>query len=393
MGQKLPVFNFTTQNTSNDTLDVFIDGVIVDAETENILKNYFGDETSISYKSFRNTVEQAKPKVMNVFVNCLGGHVGDGLAMHDYIQDLQSKGTVVNVTVRGWSASAGTYFQMAVPVANRFATQNSFGLIHNVSGGIYGSLREVQSYVNMMEKMNKNIVNLYVNNTKLSHQKVTDMMDAETVLSAEEMLNYGFVGNIINAAPVKNIVDASHFAFKNQAVMNAHKILNNFQTPIQMENKVLDAIKNGFDALLEKLNLKDKANDENVKNAFTEFSTAISNAVKEGGVSDETLKTTVSNAVAEAMKNLADNEVFKNATKNFVTTEQIANMATKEDIKDVVTNQTLGDKLTEIKNEIVDAVGDKLGNGGNKNEKKEENKEEVRKVPKNKYAGVNLWQN
>ena len=40
---KLCIYNFQVKNFSNETFDLFIDGELVDAETEDIYKEFFND--------------------------------------------------------------------------------------------------------------------------------------------------------------------------------------------------------------------------------------------------------------------------------------------------------------------------------------------------------------
>lgn len=394
--KNVSVFNFTTQAPNNGTLDVFIDGAIVDAETEQIFKSYFGDTTSVSYKTFRQTIQDNNPSTLNLFTNCPGGHVGDALAMHDFLVEIQNKGTVVNVFNVGMTASAGTYFQLAVPVKNRFASANSFGLIHNVSGYCYGSLRDMQSYVASAEKMNKAIIDLYVTNTNLSQKKVTDMMDAETLLTAQEMLDYGFVGNINQKSNLKNTLDIAQLGFKNSAILNAY---NSFTTPNlnTMENNktVAEAITNGFNGLLEKLGLTNKANDENVKNAFEAFSTSITNALQTAAPSNEATEKVVNDAVALGFKNIAENESFKTALANAVT-EQTKTLATTESVKNAIAeankNQITKTDLQTAMDNLTNDISAKLGGkSGVKNDAGEGNEPVKRTTPANKYTGKQLW--
>jgi ATP-dependent Clp protease protease subunit len=382
--QPLTVFNYSVKNQADNTVDLFVDGDIVDSATKEIMQKYFGDETSVSFKSLRDQIP-AGVKTINLYVNSGGGHVGDAMAMHDYLKDLESKGVTVNRYGRGIVASAATYLVMG---NNSNLSENSWFMIHNVSGFAYGDVNQVENQAKTMRKFNDRINNFYAEMTGLSRTVIGNMMDSETWLTAQEAKDKGFVAAVTGKVEFTNQIKEDAWPFKNMAVLNSY---NSFtKNSPDMKKEILDAITNGFNTLMEKAGLKNKQEDETVKAAVVEFTASIENAIKEGGVSDETLKTTVTNAVAEAMKNLADSDVFKTATQNFVTSEAIANMATKDDIKDVVTNKTLGDKLTETKDEIVNAVADKMGNGGNKNQKKVE-EEEVRRVPKNKYAGVNLW--
>lgn len=384
--QPLTVFDYSIKNQSDDSVEISVDGYIVDSPSQEMYQKYWGDETSVSYKSIKNQIP-ANVKSITLRVNSGGGHVGDAMAIHDYLNELEGKGVTVNRIGTGIVASAATYLVMG---KNSTLTKNTMFMIHEVSGFAYGNVTQVENQARAMRKFNDRIVKFYSEATGLSETVIGNFMNKETWFTADEAKEKGFVANIGGEEKFTNSIKEEHWPFANTSVLNHY---NSFtKNSSTMENKVLDAIKNSFDALLDKLGIKDKATDENVTNAFNEFSTAITNAVKEGGVSEETLKTTVSNAVAEAMKNLSENDAFKNAIKDFATKTDIENFVKKEDISNMVTNESLGKELGKTKDEIVNAVAEKLGNGGNKNEKKEEKKEE-RKVPRNKYAGVQLWEN
>lgn len=387
--QPLTVFDYSVKNQSEDSVEISVEGYIVDSPSQEIYQKYWGDETSVSYKSIKNQIP-ANVKSITIRVNSGGGHVGDAMAIHDHLAELEAKGVTVNRIGTGIVASAATYLVMG---KNSTLTKNAMFMIHEVSGFAYGNVTQVENQARAMRKFNDRIENFYSEITGLSNTVIGNYMNKETWFTADEAKDKGFVANVGGEESFTNSIKEELWPFSNMAVLNHY---NSFtKNSPDMKKEILDAITNGFNAMLEKIGLKDKANDENVKNAFTEFSNSIAEAIKEGGVSDEALNTSVSNAVAEAIKNLGENEAFKTATQNFVTKTEIENMATKEDIKDVVTNKTLGAKLTATKDEIVNAVAEKLGNGGNKNEKKVEDKEgvEVRRVPKNKFAGVTLWNN
>src|SRR5687768_10181960 len=111
---KLPiqVFNFSIKNAGKQTVDIHIDGDIVDASTQELLKAWIGDETSVSFKSFRNQVNELDAQVYNIYINSSGGLVTDAMAMHDFMTELESKGKTVNRIGRGIVASSGTYILM-----------------------------------------------------------------------------------------------------------------------------------------------------------------------------------------------------------------------------------------------------------------------------------------
>jgi ATP-dependent protease ClpP protease subunit len=369
MKSQIQIFNYSLFNQANDSLDVHIDGDIVDAPTQEIYKNWYGDETSVSFKSFRDAIEKDRQglKTVNLFVNCLGGHVGDALAMHDYLNDLESNGIIVNRTGRGIIASAGTYLLMG---KNSKMTKNSTMIIHNMQGGIGGSVNDIENYAKMMRTYNDLVTNMYVEQTGLKTTKVADMMNNETTLTAEEAKGFGFIKEIVESQNFTNAIQPERFPFKNKAILNHY---NSFITPINNNfmdtTKITEAINNGFSALLEKLGISNKAGEDSVKNACTEFATYITNAIKESNKLDETaIKNLVDAGIADALKNLATKEEVKTGIA--------------DGLKNTLTVEDFTNKVDELKNAIVGKLGNSTkGNEGVGNKKR----------IGNKWSGANLW--
>ncbi len=48
----LQIFNYQMVNQADGSVDIHIDGDIVDSPTQEIYRNFWGDETSVSFKSF-----------------------------------------------------------------------------------------------------------------------------------------------------------------------------------------------------------------------------------------------------------------------------------------------------------------------------------------------------
>ena len=360
----LSVFNYTVNSPSAGTLDVHIDGAIVDAETEQMYRDYLGDDTSVSYKSFRNSVNAASPSTLNIYLNSPGGLVTDALAIHDYLQALQRTGTTVNVYWRGIVASAATHIGVAVPAANRFASKNSFGLIHNVSGGAWGDLRAMQNYVKILEKFNASIVNLYTAQTNLSEKKIIDMMDAETLLTADELLQYGFVGSIDGEDVATNQTPVDRWNFRNKAILNVYNATpkpSQNPTPTIMEfSKITDAINTGFATLADKLGITNKT--EGAKDALAGFADSIVNAMKESIPTDESVQkmvdATVSNSMAKAFEKLPENltTAIQDAIKNTATAEDLNKLSEELDkTKASIANRTGGAGAAKPANQKPDA--------------------------------------
>ncbi len=233
MKKSIDVFNFSFVNSADDSVDIHIDGEIVDAATQQVMRDWWGDETSVSFKSFRDEIVKSQAKTLNVFINSYGGHVGDAMAIHDLLVDLQNQGKTVNTKGRGIIASAATYILMAGK--NSEMSKNSWFMIHNVSGAVWGDVNIVENYARSLRKFNDATRDFYAESTGIPKENITKMMNAETWMTAAEAQAKGFVKSVSGGATFTNSIPKENWHFENRAVLNAY---NSSVTPPKMSNAV-----------------------------------------------------------------------------------------------------------------------------------------------------------
>lgn len=367
MKPQLLIFNYAVINKAQGVLDVHIDGDIVDSPTQEMYRNFWGDETSVSFRSFRNQIEQANPSEVNCYVNTTGGHVGDAMAMHDYLVELENKGVKVNRIGRGIVASAGTYL---VCGKNSSMTANSMMMIHNISLMVYGSITECENQVKAGRKYNDLIRDFYVNKTGQTAAKVSNWMDAETWFNAEEAKANGFVENVSEETSFSNSIRPEQWPFQNKAILNTYNSFTKNNTDMDIK-KMTDLVEAAFNGLAKKLGIENKVAEEGSKAAITEFATALTNGIKaEMPVvpTNEAIQKMVNEAIAEATKD--DAEVIKNAIT--------------EGTKGFINKTELDTQVNTLKTEIIKSIGN--ASTGDKNEK-----EKNASRPKNRFSGVNFF--
>ena len=367
MKPQLSIFNYSIINQSQDVIDINIDGDSVDSPTLEIYKLYWGDETSTSFKSFRDSIPNGV-KTVNVFVNSPGGHVGDAMAIHDYLSDLEANGVTVNRNGRGIVASAATYLVLG---NNSSLSDNCLFMMHEVSGYAYGDVSRMENQVKAMRKFNDVIVEFYAKKTGLSSTVIGNMMKAETWLTSQEAKDKGFVQNVGVKANITNKIKDEHWHFTNTAMLNKYNSFISTSNSTDMDaTKIINAIQNGFNDLLDKLGIKDKADDDVVKNALSSFTTNVENALKDISVPDEqSIKNMVNTAVTEGLSGIVNSESFKNAI-----TDATKNQVTKSDLETAITTLT---------NSIADKLGKKSGENNYNNTK--------RNSPANRFTGKQFW--
>lgn len=308
MKRPAQIFNFRIQNSSAGSVDVYIDGEIVDATTQEIYREWFGDETSVSFKSFREQLENSGANVFNIYINSPGGQVTDAMAMHDYLQDQKKKGKKVNTYGRGIVASAATYILMAGESPEM--SQNSWFMIHNVSGLAWGDVNEVERTANTLRKFNNAVRDFYANATGIRKEDISKMMDAETWMTAADAKSKNFIKQISNEVAFTNLLSTDYWEYSNKDVLAAYNsavkppvvtsagIPENIQQFITNQNEDMKQFFQNIINGLKNLKTEDNAKPADIVNQITE---ALTKPFEDLGTEIENSVTTaVTNQVKEA---------------------------------------------------------------------------------------------
>lgn len=350
----IEIFNYQiVKNAADQKAEIFIDGDIVDATTQEFLKEWWGDSTSVSYNSFRNQLLNSEYKTVDVYVNSYGGHVGDAMAMHDLIVDLNNKGWNINTYGRGMVCSSATYIVMAGKNKGSVSANTSW-LIHNVSGGMYGNVTEMENYVAMMRKFNNMVVDFYASRSGMSKEKIADLMNKETWMIGQEIVDNGFVSEVTGAVDFKNAIPAERWPYSNRAILNSYnsKIQNSNNMDIK---KLIEDMRNEFRALF----ANKENNSENIADAVADSVSKVLNEVNNANT------TAVNEAVTAAVNAAMSGETFTNAVNAAVNTAKEGIMT---DVKNHVA-ESLKNVVDEKKfNELMNSLTEKLGtfNAGKK---------------------------
>lgn len=351
MKNHLQIFNYSVQNSNEDILDVHIDGTIVDAETQQIYQDWWGDTTSVSFKSIRDQVIQSGKKSINFWVNSYGGHVGDAMAIHDWIVMLENQGYSITTNGIGMICSAATYILSASK--NSTISKNSFYMIHNVSGGVYGDVNVIENYANTMRKFNDTIVDYYANLTGQDNQTIIDWMNTETWFTGSEAVDNGFVKNLIENQDFTNSISKDSFPFKNESALKLYNSFvkkepeNNFNPENLDMNKFVQAI---VDAFKTQNLVVTKDGEAPAQLTETTLANALTEAFKDFNPepTEEQLSTSVSNFFAEGLPETITNQIataITEATKDFATNQKITDLEKEvEELKKDLVNNAGGAK-------------------------------------------------
>jgi ATP-dependent Clp protease protease subunit len=164
-----------------------------DATTLEIL--FYGSISSWSDLSSQSIARilAANPavKTIKLRVNCLGGSVFEGFAIHNL---LKRHPAIKECDVDGCAASAATWVVLACS-KRRMGTGALF-MIHEASGDTWGPASEHEATARLLRKMNEQQIDLYTQSSKLTREDVADKVEAETWFTAAEALEAGFATEV-----------------------------------------------------------------------------------------------------------------------------------------------------------------------------------------------------
>lgn len=161
-----------------------------------ILEDIGESEVFKEYGAGRLVEELAKctKENLTVHINSSGGDVFSGVAI---LNTLKSSGKNVTVIVDGIAASAASLIAMAGNTIKMH--KSSMLMIHNCWTIAMGNAKALRETADKMDKIMDSQKDVYVERSggKLTREKLTELLDAETYLSAKEAKAYGLCDEII----------------------------------------------------------------------------------------------------------------------------------------------------------------------------------------------------
>lgn len=173
------------------------------------------------------TDKQFKEELMNlgdldtieIYINSPGGVVYAALAIANTIKSHHAK---VIANIEGLAASAATIITCACDKVRM--AKNSLFMIHNPWGLSIGEQKDMEKSAEVLSKWKDSILETYAMKSNLDKKTLSEMMDKETWLNAEEAKSCGFVDEIIGEeVDVKNM---SNILIVNNLAVDISKFKN-----------------------------------------------------------------------------------------------------------------------------------------------------------------------
>jgi len=160
--------------------------------TKNLKLNKFIRNLDLDLVNRTNVLATEEVPTMYLHIQSYGGCVFSGFSSIDYIKG--TKAPICSI-VEGCAASAATL--MSVVADKRLMTEHAFMLIHQLSGGVWGTYEDIVDNKKNCERLMKMIKNIYLEHTKIPKSKLNGILKHDIWFDAKQCLEYGLVDEII----------------------------------------------------------------------------------------------------------------------------------------------------------------------------------------------------
>ena len=175
---------------NSDALDIYIYSDI---------DNSWWDDEAMSAEKFRKELEQHKDaSQINLYINSMGGSVSEGVTIYNQIKRSKAK---VTAYIDGFACSIASVIPMAADKV--VMGENTMLMIHNPWTFAMGNSKELRKTAEDLDKVRDGcIIPAYKAKCgdKISDEKLSELLDNETYLTAAECLEYGFCDEILSVS-------------------------------------------------------------------------------------------------------------------------------------------------------------------------------------------------
>ena len=331
----------------------------------------------ISDKVFKQDIENlGDVENITLHINSPGGSVFSAVAIANTLKNHKAK---VLANIDGLAASAATIITSACDTVRM--PKNALFMIHNPITFAYGNNQEMQKTVQMLDKVKNSIIETYLNKTKTDKETLSELMDNETWMNAEEAKEYGFIDEILDENVEKEVIenkliinntafDISKFKNFKEKKIQEPRVINISVNSTGSPEEIADKFRNILNSTENQKNKGGNMTLEELKNKFPELCNQIFNEGKEAGITKERERMReIDNLDVSNYSELVENAKYNDPVEASVLAVNILNKQKEERIK----------KLQNIKNDSQNNFTPPVPNNGTA-----ENNEEK------KFMGVNI---
>jgi ATP-dependent Clp protease protease subunit len=164
----------------------------------------------------RSTIERLRElandsdKPITLYINSAGGNVTDGLAIHDVVRFLVSRGIEVTIIVQGMAYSMGSIVLQAASESRRLAFPHSWIMIHEPAKWAgWQSTTAAAQHLERLKQMQDQIYRILSSRSgKPLRQIIRDTKRTDFYLDSQKALDYGLIDAVVaGELPAPKVID------------------------------------------------------------------------------------------------------------------------------------------------------------------------------------------
>ena len=138
-------------------------------------------------------------KPITLFLNSAGGNVTDGLALHDVVRHIISRGIEIRIVVQGMAYSMGSIVLQAASDGQRLAFPHSWIMIHEPAKWAgWQSTSAAAQHLERLKQMQDQIYRILSSRSgKPLRQIIRDTKRTDFYLDAQSALDYGLIDAVV----------------------------------------------------------------------------------------------------------------------------------------------------------------------------------------------------
>lgn len=139
-----------------------------------------------------------KDEIIDFHINSPGGSVFDGFAIYNRLKTLPN---IVNIYIDGLAGSVAAVMAMAGDTV--YISEAGSIMVHNALSMMGGNVQDLEKQIDQLKAIDKVQIKIFTKKTGLSQAKVKELLEAESVLMANEAVSLGFADQITK--PIKAV--------------------------------------------------------------------------------------------------------------------------------------------------------------------------------------------
>lgn len=206
-------WNFAVDENEPEKIELRIEGDII-SDDDAWFYEWLGIKGT-SPNTFREELKKYEGKDITVWIDSYGGDVFAAAGIYNALMEHKGK---ITVKVDGKAMSAASVIAMAG--GEILMSPVAIMMIHNPWMVVAGDMQEMRHQADVLDSIKDALINAYQLKTGRARNKISQMMDDETYMSAKTAIKEGFADGMLYSTK-EMPEDVAALAFNRHSVMNA----------------------------------------------------------------------------------------------------------------------------------------------------------------------------